>query len=472
MIKRPLAMFSVVFILILFSVQRMNVPLFSHSPVSKTEDGGESLYGYLQDELITLYGVISDYTYHESYGKKTTQLHLKDVSVLGKSKQYEKVTRYGQRIIVYINKEETHFIGETILVSGKLSFFEPATNQGQFDAKKYYTNRDILFSLKQSRVLKETDGRGGIRQCLKEFALLQEETLDNYLSKANATIMKAMLLGNKEELDEEIKKLYQDNGIAHILAISGLHISLLGMSVYKLLRRLPLPIWIPLALSEIFLILYGCMVGLPISAIRAIGMFTFFLLSKLLRRSYDMLTALACMAFIQLIVHPGYLFDCGFQLSYGAILGIGVLLPIFEKINASIKNRLIRKGISFLLPSMSVTLVTTPILIYHYHELSFFSILLNVIVLPFMSLLLLSAIAMLFFAKIFIPLARLCAWGVTLILGLYEYGCRFLECFPIGQKNLAMPSVTRLIMCFMLLILMTVFFVDFAKRNAPRLLLR
>ena len=456
MIKRPLALFSVVFILILLLINRMNIPLFSQNPVNETEDGYKSLNGYLQDDVITLYGVISDYTYYESYGKKTTQLYLKDVSVLGKSKQYEKITRYGQSIVVYINKEETHSIGQTILVSGELSFFEPATNQGQFDAEKYDTNRDVLFALKQSKVLSKTKGKTGIRQYLKEFAFLQEETLEKYLSEANATIMKAMLLGNKEELDEEIKELYQDNGIAHILAISGLHISLLGMSVYKLLRRLPLPVWIPLVLSEIFLLLYGCMVGFPISSIRAIGMFTFFLLSKLLKRSYDMLTALACMACIQLFQHPGYLFDCGFQLSYGAILGIGILLPVFEKINDSVKNHLIRKGISFLLPSMSVTLVTTPILIYHYHEVSYFSILLNVIVLPFMSLLLLSAIAMLFLARVFIPLAKLCAWMVTLILGLYEYSCRFLECFPIGQKNLAMPSLIRMIMWFMLLFLMTV----------------
>ncbi len=475
MIKRPLVLTSVVFILILLVLHLTGAPYLSHDPANRTEDGEKSIYGCFQDAVITLYGVISDYSFQDSYGVITTKLSLKDVSVLDKSQKYKKVTHFGQSVFVYLNTEEIHAIGNTVLVSGRLSFYEPATNPGQFDAEKYYGNRDVLFEVKKASVIRETGGgrmsadsenknagemrlvsKTGLRQKLKELSFKQEEVLEKYLSEANAAIMKAMLLGNKAELDEEIEKLYQDNGIAHILAISGLHISLLGMTVYRLLRRLPLPVWMPLILSEIFLLLYGCMVGFPVSAVRAVGMFTFFLVSKLLKRSYDMLSALAFMAMIQLIIHPGYLFDCGFQLSYGAILGIGVLLPAFEKINESVTSLWLKKGISFFLPSVSVTLVTAPILIYHYHEISFFSILLNVIVLPFMGVLLMSGIAMLFLGQIFVPFARLCAAVVTLILGFYECSCRFLELLPIGQKNIAMPSGIMMIMLFMLLILMTV----------------
>lgn len=456
MIKRPLALVSVVFILILCGLSQTDIPFFSQSPVKVAVGGQKSMHGFLQDDVITFYGVISDYSYQESYGGITTKLVLKDISILLKSGQYEKVTRWGQSIIVYINKEETHPIGNTALLSGELSFFEPATNPGQFDAEKYYKNRDVLFAVKRASVVKEVGGGVGLRQKLKEFALLQEGVLETYLSAGNAAIIKAMLLGNKEELDEETERLYQDNGIAHILAISGLHISLLGMTVYRMLRRLPLPTWLPLVLSEIFLLLYGSMVGFPISSIRAIGMFTIFLISKLLKRSYDMLTALACMAIFQLLQHPGYLFDCGFQLSYGAILGIGILLPAFERINESVSYPWLRKGISFLLPSTAVTLVTAPILIYHYHELSFFSILLNVFVLPFVGILLMSGIFLLILAQFFVPLARICATVVTIILGFYEYSCRFLELFPIGQKNISMPSLLCLVIYFMLLIVMTV----------------
>lgn len=474
MTRRPLVLVSVVFVLILSVFNFFGNSFISHHPVNTAEDGAKILCGYLQDDVIELYGVISDYSFQDSFSGRTTKLILRDVSVLEQSKQYKKITRPGQSVLIYLNKEETHAIGNTVLVSGKLSFFEPATNPGQFNAEKYYGNRDVLFAVEKASVIRELTGSGlviekaaqntdgmkskgslGLRQRLKKLAFAQEEVLEAYFSSGNAAIMKAMLLGNKTELDKETKQLYQDNGIAHILAISGLHISLLGMSVYKLLRCLPLPVWMPLILSEIFLLLYGCMVGFPVSAVRAVGMFSFFLISKLLKRSYDMLSALAFMAMLQLIQHPGYLSDCGFQLSYGAILGIGVLLPIFEEINKSISCSWLRKGISFLLPSLSVTLVTTPILIYHYHEVSVFSILLNVIVLPFMGVLLISGISVLFFAQFFSPLAKLAAFIAGVILCFYEYSCRFLELFPIGQKNLSTPSVIRLIMCFMLFLVLT-----------------
>lgn len=470
MIKRPLAFFSVVFILVLFSLQMVDETILKRDPVSSTATREKSLLGYLQDDWITLYGVVSDYSYENKFEKITTEVILKDVHILdsknrstkdsstnfSKNPMWTKITAYGQSILVYINEEEPLSIGNQILLSGKLSFFEPATNPGQFDAERFYENRDVLFSVKKAVVEKKTDTKAIILQTLKEFRVEQEEKLEEYLFEGYAEIMKAMLLGNKQELDAEMKELYQDNGIAHVLAISGLHISLLGMSVYRLLRRMPLPSWLALGFSEIFLVLYGCMVGFSASSFRAIGMFTFFLLSKITKRSYDMLTALGCIAILQLIIHPGYLFDCSFQLSYAAILGIGILLPALEKINKVLPWERVQKGIGFFLPSLSVTLTTTPILILNYYEISFFSILLNVIVLPFMSALLLCTIAMLLCAGLVPILAKVFALPVVVILGIYEYSCRFLELFPIGQKNVASPSVIVLLFYYGSLILMTV----------------
>ena len=484
MIKRPLAMGAVVFIMVLLFLYHTDDTIFGRDPVMDNVSGEKQLACFLQDDAIKLYGIVSDYDYVERYGKTTTELYLSDVHILvpnntkdksdtdpyansnshkvlnkdnsSGSVRWKKVSRLGQQVLIYINKEETQSIGETVLLSGKLSFFEGASNPGQFDAEKYYKNKDILFAVKNAAIEKKTGERISFRQELKRFADRQEELLDYFLSDAYASILKAMLFGNKKELDKETKELYQDNGIAHILAISGLHISMLGIAVYKLLRRLPIPHAISLFGSEIFLLLYGCMVGFSASAFRAIGMFTFFLLGKICKRSYDMLTAAAFTGMLQLLIHPGYLFDCGFQLSYAAILGMAILLPVFSELVKEIQISWLQKGVSLLLPSLSVTLLTMPILIYHYHEISFFSILLNVVVIPFVGVLLLTAIAMLFVAQFCMPLA----WGFTipikLILGFYEWSCRFLECFPIGQKNIAHPSVFAFFFYFLLLFSMTV----------------
>lgn len=484
MIKRPLALSAVVFVMVLAFLYMVNDSIFWRNPVKSNGAGEKQLDCFLQDDAIKLYGVVSDYDYREQYGKTTTELYLADVHILAathtndksntnsdinskqniyeynnelyRSENWKKVTRPGQKVILYINKEETLSVGETILLSGRISFFESAVNPGQFDAERYYANKDILFSVKKAVIEKRSGDNRSLRQRLKVFADKQEETLDYFLPDAYASILKAMLIGNKKELDEETKELYQDNGIAHILAISGLHISMLGMAVYRLLRRLPVPHWISLFGSEIFLLLYGGMVGFSTSAFRAIGMFTFFLCSKICKRSYDMLTAAAFTGMLQLLIHPGYLFDCGFQLSYAAILGMAILLPAFQELVKEIKIVWIQKAISLLLPSLSVTLFTAPVLIFHYHELSFFSILLNVVVIPFVSVLLLLAIFMLMTAHFLEPLSWLCTIPIKWILGFYEWSCRFLELFPVGQNNIAHPAPGTIICYFSLLFTMTV----------------
>ena len=484
MIKRPLALSAVVFIMVLGFLYMVNDSIFWRNPVKSNAAGEKQLDCFLQDDAIRLYGVVSDYDYREQYGKTTTELYLADVHILvpthtkdksntnsyinskqdifeynnklSQREHWKKVTRLGQKILLYINKEETLSVGETILLSGRISFFEPATNPGQFDAERYYENKDILFSVKKAVIENRTGASASLRQRLKVFADKQEENLDYFLPDAYASILKAMLMGNKKELDEETKELYQDNGIAHILAISGLHISMLGMAVYRLLRRLPIPHWLSLFGSEIFLLLYGGMVGFSASAFRAIGMFTFFLGSKICKRSYDMLTAAAFTGMLQLLIHPGYLFDCGFQLSYAAILGMAILLPVFQELVKEIRISWVQKLICLLLPSLSVTLLTTPVLIYHYHELSFFSILLNVVVIPFVSVLLLLAISMLLAAQFFEPLSWLCTIPIKWILGFYEWSCRFLELFPVGQKNIAHPSPGTILCYFSLLFAMTI----------------
>lgn len=518
--KRPLACTAVVFVMVLALLQIWDASAFRQSPIAKDADGVKQLFGYVQDDEITICAAIKDYSYNTQYEQITTELILKEVQILPQNEENSKdkineerqinigqvtteltgkitpmkllesdaITNSKQTIIAYTTGKCNVNIGSQVILTGKLSFWNKATNPGEFDAEKYYSNRDVLFAVKKAEIQKVSLSDNKILQNLKEFRLRQEAFLDEFLPYYNSAIMKAMLFGNKKEIEEEIKSLYQNNGIAHILAISGLHISLIGMSVYRLLRYLPLPRWVILLGSEIFLILYGCMVGFSASTFRAIFMFTLFLLSKVLKRSYDMITAMAASAIVQLLIHPGYLFDCGFQLSYAAIMGIGILLPALEEIVDLIKNKYLRKGISLFLPSFSVTLFTAPILIYHYYELSFFSIVLNFIVLPLMGPLLLAGIGLLCVGNVLAEtigmigvtedigllsmlhlgsesnilsfaiqiLAQIFSFAVNGILWIFETGCKLLELLPIGRKNVAPLPIWAMFIYYILVLMVTV----------------
>ena len=310
--RRPLAITSFVFVMVLFLLQMGNtIGIIKETIVYRT-DGLSALSLFRQHDAIIVCGQIADYSTDTKNGQTTTELNLKNIQIMPRHEDYTKdnistnhlsksdyisqlqaVDTGRQHVLVYLQEEFEPTIGSYIIVSGKMSYFSKATNPGEFDAYRFYTNRGFLFAVKKASVIKTTAAGNRLLQSLKEFRLRQEAYLERYLPDGNDAVMKAMLFGNKKEMDEETKELYQKNGIAHILAISGLHISLLGMSVYRVLLHLPVPKWCILLVSDLFLVLYCLMVGISASAFRALLMFSFFLVSKWLKRSYDMITAMA-----------------------------------------------------------------------------------------------------------------------------------------------------------------------------------
>lgn len=132
-----------------------------------------------------------------------------------------------------------------------------------------------------------------------------------------------MVLGDKQDLDPEMRMRYQLAGIVHILAISGLHISILGMGLYNLLKKSVLES----GLREFFR--WGNAAvrdhdRRSISTMRAVTMFLIAMGARITGRIYDMMTALSVTAMMILLESPAYLLDSGFLLSFGCVLGIGV----------------------------------------------------------------------------------------------------------------------------------------------------
>lgn len=130
------------------------------------------------------------------------------------------------------------------------------------------------------------------RHFLYEIRCRAGDILETVFPEKEASVAKAMLLGEKKGIDRELKSLYQEAGIAHILAISGLHISLLGMGLYRLLT-LRLSRKTASLLSSFVLISYLIMTGASLSAVRAVFMFFLYMLAGLAGRTYDMPTALS-----------------------------------------------------------------------------------------------------------------------------------------------------------------------------------
>lgn len=236
-------------------------------------------------------------------------------------------------------------LGSRVAVQGRLELYPHATNPGEWDSADYNLITGVAGQLKQARLLGSDNGCWWVREGLLRLRGFLKDRLYRGLPSREASVLAKMLLGEKDGLDRELKELYQDNGIAHVLAISGLHITLLGMGLYRMLRRWGCPI-MPAALAGgCVILLYGGMVGWGISAVRAIGMYLIRMLGEIWGRHYDMLTAMGVLAAGMICHNPRLAYHCGFLLSFGAVAGMGMVypalleLPIYTGLDMAVRRK-------------------------------------------------------------------------------------------------------------------------------------
>ena len=289
-----------------------------------------------------------------------------------------------EKILIFHSKNQHLFDnsrpGNQLYIRGTYAVFTRAGNPGEFDEHLYYRSRGIdgkMFA--ESATV--TDRRCNMfRNAL--FTLRQQATerLFAAMREDDAGMLCAMLLGEKAYLPEEEKEMYQRTGIGHMLVISGLHISLLAAGLFYFLRSYVMPMKGAVVVTIAFLFLYAQFTGFQVAAVRAVLMMSCSLFARYAGRSYDPLSALSLSGIVTIVLEPAQLFQCGFLLSYTAVGGILLFAPVMEK---SSRSKL-WQSVFF---SASVFAVTAPIMLWFYYEICPYSVLANVLVLPFLSLL-------------------------------------------------------------------------------------
>ena len=360
-----------------------------------------------------------------------------------------------KRIFVNTEKIPNVKIGNIIKVRGKLRQFEEAANKGNFDSRKYYLSLGFYGKIEAGTIEIINSNYSGIRQGLYELRMEIIERLEKLCSDNKGIfsiinnkngIIGAIILGYKTDLDSDIKELYSVSGIAHILAISGLHISFIGMAIYRLLRRrfrflFSAAVSIPVVLS------FRIMSGFGISTIRAIIMFILKIIGEVLGRKYDAITAISLAGLVLLVQNPFVVCNSGFQMSFGAIIAIVLILPIVEEI-LNTDNKII-KVIS---ANFTISLVMNPILAWNYYELPTFSFLLNIVVVPLMSVVIVSSIAGIFCSCIMFGFGKVVIFPGCGILELYTFLCNIINKSSVASIVVGQPKVTIIIVYYAILL--------------------
>lgn len=357
-----------------------------------------------------------------------TQIYLTDCHVKSGSIRFET----GQ-ILVYLTDTAEYPVGTDLSLSGTIYPIEEPTNPGQFNSRLYYQGKGISYTFYANDAEILADHPAPVRQRLLMLREKVGEVYEQVLDETDSGLMQAMVLGRKEELDGEMKELYQKNGISHLLAISGLHVSLAGMGLYRLFRRLTGSYVLSGIPAMLFLLAYGWMTGASLSTVRAVLMCSMAILADLIGRTYDMLTGIGISALCLMLTNPVCVKQSAFLLSYGAVTAIALIPPVWKLY----KEKMGRFG-QTLSVSLSVLIVTFPLLLLFFYEYPLYSTVLNLLVIPLMSVLMvfgfLSGIVGLFC----LPAAGVCAVPCHLILSLYAL---------VGEHCLSLPGSVLSIGC-------------------------
>lgn len=279
--------------------------------------------------------------------------------------------------------------GSQIYLTGTAEFLEEARNPGQFSYRMYYRGLGIRNRVTADRIFISEEKSSPLRSQAECFRAYTTAVFQEICDPEDAGIFQAILLGDKSGLSEELRERFQDNGIAHILAVSGLHVSLIGMSVYSALRFWGISYgWAGLGASAL-LTFYGFVTGFGASVFRAVFMVEVSCLAAYLGRSYDLLSALSLSLILQAWQSPYLLFSAGLQLSYGAVAAIGLETEELRKVGKKRKEeeqeKEKKKGYETLMLSLAIQLYTMPIQLYHYFTFPMLGIFLNLIVIPLLT---------------------------------------------------------------------------------------
>ena len=336
---------------------------------------------------------------------------------------------------------ETVSAGSRIYLIGTLWALQPARNPGGFSELYHLGARGYDYTMRVE-FWREDGYEFSFRRTLRELRDRVTAVYYASLPEEKAGILSAMVTGDRSGLTDHVRELYRDSGIYHVLVISGMHISIMGLFMDRLLRQF-LPVRTAAFTTLFFLCVYCVFTGASTSTVRAVIMAGVFLSSKLFYKEPDLVSSASLAGLIMLIYEPRWIFDIGFQYSFSAVLGLGFFThPLSHYLRE--KTAIVKGPKLWLMELVSSSLIifvaTVPVQVYHFNHLITYSIFVNMLVLPLLSFIIVPGFIMGLLGLISPPLAGLLSGLIYFLLAFYEFVSLFAADLPFSRILIASPG--------------------------------
>ncbi|RJP82994.1 MAG: DNA internalization-related competence protein ComEC/Rec2 [Desulfobacteraceae bacterium] len=357
--------------------------------------------------------------------------------------------------------------GDAVALKGKIRPIRNFNNPGGFDYRSHmafsgvhagiYTRGDQLQILEHGQII-------------KPFLIIEslQKTISNHMDRSISgepqQILKALLLGDRFAVSDDLRESFNRSGVAHILAISGLHIGIIASAAFFLftgiLSRFSFLLWkarvqkTAALLSILPILFYGLLAGMSPSTQRAVIMVILFLMTFPMEKEHELINTISLAALLILVCFPPALFSISFQLSFSAVLSIVYGLSKIDLSPADRPNRwkaFRRKFLLFFLVSFFATVGTMPIVLYYFNQISLIGLFSNLIAIPaigfivlplgFLSIMLLPASPV---------LSSLCIQGCDFVLSLTIDIIHFLADLPFAAIKTITPSILEICCIYIL----------------------
>lgn len=347
--------------------------------------------------------------------------------------------------------------GDTLLLPTQWQAIRNSGNPFELDNARLQRRRGIrvqqFLPVDQLRIFGKAKprNRGWLREAQQ---WCQHSLASNIADSAALGLMQAMLTGDESGFDPELRQAYAQTGVIHIVSISGSHVAVLWLLVTSVFfwakgRR---GVWMKSIVGIALVWLYVLVAGGPPSALRAALMFTVLVLSLVSTRERQPLNTLCAAAFALLAIEPAWLFSVGFQLSFGAVLGMMLFYsPILRLWTWPRKFWLTQKIWPALAASFSAELLTAPLVIYYFHNFPLLFLPANILAMVLAGFFALAG-GLAIIALAWLPAAaQAIGHGVTMFIAAFNAGVAWMQSLNVEALQHLRLSLPELLLLYALI---------------------
>lgn len=395
----------------------------------------------LNDEKISITGKISEMPEMKNGKQKIIVEDAENVD----SRNNAKISG---KIIVYAEKYPEYNLNDIIYLQGKIKIPEDFE---EFEYRNYLLAKNIYYILYYPEIELKEKSESGFYSKISDVRKYANDLIKKIFPQPQAGIISAMTLAIKSDLSEEILEAFNKTGVRHIIAISGMHMTIVAVSLMYILLAIGLNRNYAFYFAILGIIFFVTLVGFPPSATRAAVMGGLVLLAVKVGRLTNAGNAIIFAGVLMLLYNPNLLrYDTGFQLSFAAVLGIIYIFPKLDNLFKKYSNALNIKTI-FLI-TISAQAAVLPIIINNFGSFSLLSVFTNILILPFVPIVMLGGLLLIIIGSINLLLAQILSWPIWLILSYQIEVIKFFANLSFGFMEFNEFSFLFIVIYYLILI--------------------